>query len=560
MTKRSTARSPQNPGRRGGGASSAAQLVAGRRSATTRPRLSTTPRSATDSALRAFCSTSRTVSPVLVAQLAQQRHDLRGDARRQPERRLVEQQQPRAGPSAPGRSTSICRSPPDSVVRRLRCGARASAREQLVDLGEAAARRRSPRHSPPSRRFSSTVSSAITPRPSGTWAMPAPDDAARPAQPRRARARRARSGRPRGRTSPESVRSRDRLAGAVGAQHGGDARPAATSKVTPSSARDRAVARVTERRSTPRASRPSTPRGRRRARAGRPGTSAGVPVGDAAAEVEHDDAVAHAHHEVHVVLDEQHRECRPLSARGPARPARRCRRAPRPPAGSSSRSSSGSRDERPGERDALLDARRAASPGSGRRPRRRRARRAASCAARAARRSSRSERGSPSSADASRRAGCARRRPSRSRGRSARANRPTPCSVRAMPSPASCVRPQPRSGPPRQRDVPASGRDEPADDVEQRGLAGAVGADDADDLARARPSSETSSSAVSPPKRTVTPSTRSPSPSSPCRRSRRSVRTPWPGPPRPAAAWRHGMRRRGAPHRGERAKLGGSAF
>ena len=107
---------------------------------------------------------------------------------------------------------------------------------------------------------------------------------------------------------------------------------------------------------------------------------------------------------------------------------------------------------------------------------------ASSAAARSAR-SSRSERGSPSSAEA---------RPARRR-RSAPAmtfssavspaNSPTPCSVRAMPRPASwCGRTRAQRAP-APRDVAVVGAHEAADDVEERRLAGAVGPDDADDLA-----------------------------------------------------------------------------
>ena len=75
-------------------------------------------------------------------------------------------------------------------------------REQLVDLARAPSPCRARRATaPPSRRFSSTVSSVITPRPSGTCAMPVPHDRPRPAV--RARSRPSRVTRPaRGRTSP----------------------------------------------------------------------------------------------------------------------------------------------------------------------------------------------------------------------------------------------------------------------------------------------------------------------------------------------------------------------
>ena len=54
-----------------------------------------------DRALRAFCSTSSTVSPSSTDQVAQQVEDLRDDPRRQPEAGLVEQQHPRRGHQRP---------------------------------------------------------------------------------------------------------------------------------------------------------------------------------------------------------------------------------------------------------------------------------------------------------------------------------------------------------------------------------------------------------------------------------------------------------------------------
>ena len=103
---------------------------------------------------------------------AQQGHDLRGDPRRQAERRLVEQQQPGPRRPAPGRARA-------SAARRRRAGGRGAlparpaagtARRPRRALG--GVRRGRVRHRPPSRRFSSTVSSVTTPRPSGTCAMP----------------------------------------------------------------------------------------------------------------------------------------------------------------------------------------------------------------------------------------------------------------------------------------------------------------------------------------------------------------------------------------------------
>ncbi len=67
---------------------------------------------------------------------------------------------------------SICRSPPDNVpaafVRRGASGGNSSSTSPIA----AARSARSVRHSAPRRRFSSTVSSGITPPPSGTCATP----------------------------------------------------------------------------------------------------------------------------------------------------------------------------------------------------------------------------------------------------------------------------------------------------------------------------------------------------------------------------------------------------
>ena len=68
--------------------------------------------------------------------------------------------------------TNICRSPPESVD--------ACRRRELLSRGKssniasiALCRSRRPmHHNVASRRFSSTVNSAMTPRPSGTWATP----------------------------------------------------------------------------------------------------------------------------------------------------------------------------------------------------------------------------------------------------------------------------------------------------------------------------------------------------------------------------------------------------
>ena len=94
-----------------------------------------------------------------------------GDQRRQPERRLVEQQQPRPATSAPGRWRASaarrrtgCR-PPGRAARRGG-GTRSYQRSMSASTSS------SLRVKAPSRRLSSTVRSANVPRPWGTWATP----------------------------------------------------------------------------------------------------------------------------------------------------------------------------------------------------------------------------------------------------------------------------------------------------------------------------------------------------------------------------------------------------
>ena len=106
--------------------------------ATTRPSASTTPRSATDSALRAFCSTSSTVSPVR--------------SRRSRSSAMICAATRGASPSdgsssSSSRGRAISARPIDEHLAlaageragRLAARARASAREQLVDLARARA-------------------------------------------------------------------------------------------------------------------------------------------------------------------------------------------------------------------------------------------------------------------------------------------------------------------------------------------------------------------------------------------------------------------------------------
>ena len=126
----------RTPGRRGGAGRRRPAPRASRRRRPG-PSASTTPRSATDSALRAFCSTSRTVSPVALAQVAQQRRrsGRRPAARARATARRAAAAAGRAISARP--STSIWRSPPESVLAG--CARRSrSAPKSVVDLGQRA--------------------------------------------------------------------------------------------------------------------------------------------------------------------------------------------------------------------------------------------------------------------------------------------------------------------------------------------------------------------------------------------------------------------------------------
>ena len=205
----------------------------------------------------------------------------------------------------------------------------------------------------------------------------------------------------------------------------------------------------------------------------------------------------------------------PCGARPAGRPSRRraarisspssaMSSSPRPPAGSSSSSSCGRGDERAGERDPLLDA-----------------------VGEAARVAGRPRSATPSSSSAASAASRSRalvavrarepeqRAPAPARARAASAptitfssavspaNSPRPCSVRAMPSRASCVRAEPASAaPPPARPSPASARTKPQMTLNSVVLPAPLGPITPTTSPGATVS-DTSSSAVSPPKRTV---------------------------------------------------------
>ncbi len=199
-------------------------LVGGQRGgvgpATTLPRLSTMPWSAMASALRAFCSTSSTVSP----------ESSRSWRTRSMTWATILGARPSDGSSSSSTRgaviraramTRICRSPPDSVAASCRRRS-PSTGKLLVDARPAPrpAGRRSPQQQGRARRFSSTVSSVMTPWPSGTCATPA---RAMSSGLRRARLAPSSRIRPEPRPDQPGDGAQQRgLARAVGAEHGGD--------------------------------------------------------------------------------------------------------------------------------------------------------------------------------------------------------------------------------------------------------------------------------------------------------------------------------------------------
>ena len=177
------------------------------------------------------------------------------------------------------------------------------------------------------RRFSQTVSSAKSPRPSGTCATPSARDRLGRA-PRERLARRRRSRRS-ARTVPEIARSVVVLP-APFAPSSATTSPSSTRERDAVQRLDRPVARLDvaqlkQRRNRRLPDRPRSPRGFAR-------TSAGVPSAIFRPKLSTYDAVGDRHHEVHVVLDEQHREVEVRRERADQR-----RRARRPPRGSARR-------------------------------------------------------------------------------------------------------------------------------------------------------------------------------------------------------------------------------
>ena len=345
------------------------------------------------------------------------------------------------------------------------------------------------------------------------------------------RARRA------GRTSPESVRSSDGLARAVGAEHGGDAalraprrrrrRARRTGAVGASRARQPAASDLDargRRRARAGSARDLGGRARRRCagrsrarRRGRRPTSRG-PCGARRA------ATAMSPRRPRMQLAELV-ACRRRRARRPARRAAAAAARATSARASATRfwtgkgSDAGRAVGDVGDAE-LVERRRA-------RPRAARARRGRSAAGRAAPtpRPARRRRSAPAMTFSS---------------AVSPANRPTPCSVRAMPEAGELVRADAAAAArraTRRRRRPA--RTKPQMTLNSVVLPAPLGPM-TPTTSPGETVSETSSSAVRPPKRTVTASMRSPSASAPWSAvTTHSVRTPRPGPPRPAA-WRHG--------------------
>ena len=229
--------------------------------------------------MAAFCSTSRMVTPCwLIAMIGLE--DLLHQDRRQAHGRLVQQQEPRAAPSARARSpASAARRPtacpPTCVAAPGRRGKSAKTRSRSPRD-----RRRRGGCRRPSEVLA-TVSRLKMRRPSGTWAMPRATIVVRAARRRATRALEAHVAPARAQQAGDRLQRR-RLARAVGAEEGDDLALADRERDALEGA-DLAVADVRGRR--PQASRhsprsrpaPAPARDRPRSRAGRAGCRAGGP-------------------------------------------------------------------------------------------------------------------------------------------------------------------------------------------------------------------------------------------------------------------------------------------
>src|SRR5579875_426010 len=181
--------------------------------------------------------------------------------------------------------------------------------------------RRAPRASAPRRRFSATVSSAITPRPSGTWSRPRRTISSTPAA---VISRPSSATRPaRGRLSPEIARRRVVLPAPL-APRTAVTDPAAACRLTPSSAR---IAPYSQTRSCTSsiagALSLSPPRLRLRTSARRSRLLAqiggyharvaahrrGITGRNHTPEVKRHEPFADVRHKLHVVIDKHHRHC-----------------------------------------------------------------------------------------------------------------------------------------------------------------------------------------------------------------------------------------------------------
>ena len=466
----------RTPGRRGGGASSAASSAAGRDGDDLDRAPSTTPRSAIDSALRDVLLDEQDGQPgVGRAGARSSAHDLRRP-RAARARATARRAAARAGRATSARpSASICRSPPESWWPGA-VAAPGERLEQLVDLVDrgarvgpvpapqrrraAGSRRRSarrPRRGPRARGRCPrrTRSSTLTPARS----LPVEPDA-----------RRRAAG-----TSAGEGAQQGGLARAVGAEQRRRCSPAGTSRSTSCSTGAPPYPTV----------RPRTSRQRRGHGCGLTSTPRQVRLVDAPGRRDLvRGAARRSPGRSRARRSGRRRSSR--SRRGARRAARRSRSAAAAPdQRRRARRCRRRRGRRPARRAAAGAARRRA-PGRAR-PASRRGRAASptgrSACGRRGRRARRAARRVVAvGAGVGRRR---RRRPgrARSRGTVRPRNSPRPCSVRATPR-----RGQPRAGAGaaarrRARSCPRCGRTSPQTDVEQRGLAGAVRADEADDLA-----------------------------------------------------------------------------
>ena len=259
---------------------------------------------------RAFCSTTSTVRPSFSFSSRTIRKISRVDERREPERRLVEEQQPRPAHQRAGEREHLL----------LAAGERAGVLvEPLADPGEVAAHpldvaveRAAPRVGAEPQVLLAPTARRTCRGPRGRARRRACATASGPRRPSGVPSngsRRCAGPCPRSRAASSSCRRRSRRA----PRRSGPPRPRARPRAAPAPARSaprrpqlKQRHRAPSRRVGSAARCARRCRGRPRSRPGSRCTSAGVPLGDLAAEVEHVHVVGDAHDEVHVVLDEEH--------------------------------------------------------------------------------------------------------------------------------------------------------------------------------------------------------------------------------------------------------------